>query len=122
MTAITKMCKRFPGRQCGYQFREHSGTGSRNNNPPFPYRQRESNGQSHQRQSRSYHHNQRNQQQPKVWQDQGFSNQTVQPQLEAIMQAIFKQQQELTRITVQEITSKFGNNGVGMISHPPSTY
>ena len=119
------MCKRSFTRNRGYFFRDQNSANARNENSSQPYRQRETNAYSHSRQrgnTYSIPNNQHPQQQPRVWQDQGFPNQTVQPQLEAIMEAIFKQQQELTRITMQEIASKFGNNGIGTGSHHPSSY
>ena len=48
---------------------------------------------------------------PQVWQqqdNQNFQNLTVQPQLEAVMQVILQQQQELTKLAMQEIVSQFG--------------
>ena len=52
---------------------------------------------------------------------QGFPNMTVQPQLEAFMQALMKQQQELTRITLKEITAQLGTCGVRGTCHSHSS-
>ena len=64
-----------------------------------------------------YHTGSHRQQQPPppVWQghteEQSFPNMTVQPQLEAILQTIFKQQQELTRSALKEVVSQLGAGG-----------
>ena len=47
---------------------------------------------------------------PQVWQsqsNQNFQNLTVQPQLEAVMQVILQQQQELIKMAMEELVSQF---------------
>ena len=59
-----------------------------------------------------------------AWQsqiNQGFPNLTVQPQLEAIIQAMMKQQQELTRIALKELTPQFGKCGARGSCHSHSS-
>ena len=52
---------------------------------------------------------------------QDFPNLTVQPQLEAFMQALMKQQQELTRIALKEMTAQLGMCGVRGTCHSHSS-
>ena len=51
--------------------------------------------------------------------EQGFPNMTVQPQLEAFMEALMKQQQEF-RIALKEVTSQIGTCGVRGSCHSHS--
>ena len=89
---------------------------SRNNRWPRQDSRDHVNFGRHQRHgSQPSHQAERQQNRPQIWQEQvedsNFPNMTVQPQLEAILQTIFKQQQELTRSAMREVVSQFGAGG-----------
>ena len=91
------------------QRRQNSGNGGQNRDPVPREQQQKTDGQGPI--------------QSQVWQaqaNQSFPNLTVQPQLEAFMQALIKQQQELTKIALKEMAARLGTCGVRGSCHPHS--